>query len=67
MLDSSEIVPIRNYFVDESGDGVLFDRKGHVLLDYPNHSQYFILGLLEVSNPVSLAKALDDLRSQMLV
>ncbi len=40
----------RHYFVDESGDGVLFDRKGRTLLKAPNRPQNFILGLLDVAD-----------------
>ena len=42
---------IRYYFVDEGGDGILFSRKGKVLVGTEGCSRFFILGLLDVPNP----------------
>jgi Protein of unknown function (DUF3800) len=55
-----------NYFVDASGDGVLFDARGRVLLSTDAVSKHFILGLLEVQEPITLAAELDDLRRSLL-
>lgn len=55
-----------HYFVDESGDGVLFDRKGRLMLNRPVVSKHFILGLLEVHNPDLLNKDLDRLKRDLL-
>ena len=57
---------LRHYFVDESGDGMLFDRKGRVLLDEPGCPQHFTLGLLEVPDPRALGADLDALRAKVL-
>lgn len=57
---------IRHYFVDESGDGVLFDRKGRVILANKGCPQNFILGLLDVKDPISLATELGRLRESLL-
>jgi hypothetical protein len=57
---------IRHYFVDEAGDGTLFDRKGRVLIGTEGCSRYFMLGLVDVPDPVSLQQDLDDLRARLL-
>lgn len=57
---------IRHYFVDEAGDGTLFDRKGKVLIETEGCSRYFMLGLLDVADPVSLKQRFDDLRARLL-
>ena len=56
----------RHYFVDEAGDGTLFDRKGRVIIGTEGCSRYFILGLVDVPDPVSLQQDLDDLRARLL-
>ena len=56
----------RHYFVDESGDGVLFDRKGRTLVVREGVPQYFFLGLLDVADPAALHRELDGLRKQLL-
>jgi len=54
------------YYVDEAGDGTLFDRKGRVLVGTKGCSRYFILGLAEISDPDAVARSLSDLRSSLL-
>lgn len=39
---------VRYYFVDEAGDGTLFDAKGRVLIGEQGCSRYFILGLIDL-------------------
>ncbi len=58
---------IRHYFVDEAGDGTLFDRKGRVIIGTEGCSRCFILGLVDVPDPVSLQRDLADLRARLLV
>jgi len=53
-------------FVDEAGDPTLFHRSGKPIVDTPGCSRFFIIGKLEVEEPVSLAKALTDLRQELL-
>lgn len=55
-----------HYFVDESGDGVLFNAKGRVLLDSPGTARYFILGLMQVADPVALSLDMTALRAELL-
>lgn len=55
-----------HYFVDESGDGVLFGAKGRSLLATPAVSKHFILGMLQVEQPEVLASQLTALRAELL-
>lgn len=55
------------YFVDESGDGVLFDGKGRVLYESGNQPSHFILGMVQVRQPEQVGMALEDLRAALLV
>jgi hypothetical protein len=55
-----------HYFVDESGDGVLFGKQGKVLLGQPGVSEQFILGMLHVQQPAQLAAELEGLRLELL-
>lgn len=57
---------IRHYFVDEGGDGVLFSRKGKVLVGTEGCSRFFILGLLDVLDPVELNDRFAELRAQLM-
>lgn len=56
----------RNYFVDEAGDGVLFDRKGRLIVGENGCSRYFMLGVLDIADPAGLSEALTDLREELL-
>lgn len=55
-----------HFFVDEAGDPTLFDAKGRILVGQEGCSQTFILGKLDVDNPVVLAAALEQLRADLL-
>ena len=57
---------IRNYFVDEAGDGTLFNRKGRVIVAQEGCSRFFILGLLDMPDPDALGQELEALRKQLL-
>ena len=54
------------YFVDEAGDGTLFDSKGRVVVGRPGCSRYFMLGLAEVGEPAVVSRALEKLRFDLL-
>lgn len=56
----------RHYFVDEAGDPVLFDARGNAMPGQVGCSRHFILGVLDVPDPVSLAAELEALRAQLL-
>ncbi|HSW13230.1 MAG TPA: DUF3800 domain-containing protein [Solimonas sp.] len=55
-----------HFFVDEAGDPALFDGKGRILVGSEGCSKFFIVGKLDVDNPVALQAALDDLRARLL-
>lgn len=55
-----------HYFVDEAGDGNIFDKRGNIIIGTPGCSKFFILGLLDVPDPQSLRQRLIDLRIQLL-
>jgi Protein of unknown function (DUF3800) len=55
-----------HYFVDESGDGVLFGTQGRSLLTQDAVPKHFILGLLEVAQPETLALEMEALRKDLL-
>ena len=57
---------IRHYYIDEGGDGTLFSKRGKVLVGTEGCSRFFILGLLEVPNPIALQHTFDDLRAQLM-
>lgn len=57
---------VRHYFVDEHGDGTLFDRKGRVIVGNDGCSTHFALGVLDVPDPAALSDALVQLRSRLL-
>jgi hypothetical protein len=57
---------IRQYFVDEAGDGTLFDRKGRVLIETEGCSRYFMLGVIDVPDPLALQHDMDTLRARLL-
>ena len=63
---SSVLPGRRHYFVDEAGDPTLFDARGRVLVGQEGCSRYFMLGVLDVADPVALAADLGVLRQTLL-
>lgn len=57
---------IRPYFVDESGDGTLFNRRGRVIVGTEGCSRFFILGLADIPDPVTLGREMEELRARLL-
>lgn len=57
---------VRNYFVDEAGDGSLFDHKGRIIIGQEGCSRFFILGLIDILNPELLSRDLEELRARLL-
>ena len=55
-----------HFFVDEAGDPTLFDAKGRILVGQEGCSKTFILGKLDVEDPVALQRALEQLRADLL-
>ncbi len=56
----------KHYFVDEAGDGTLFDAKGRVIVGEQGCSNFFSLGLADVTQPLALASDLTQLRQELL-
>lgn len=54
------------YFVDEAGDGTLFDRKKRVIIGREGCSRYFLLGKIALPTLDILATELADLRQALL-
>jgi hypothetical protein len=66
MTDVNATPSVRHYFVDEAGDGYLFDRRGHITIGTEGCSRFFILGLVDVADPVAVDGELSELRRKLL-
>lgn len=55
-----------HYFVDEAGDGTLFNKRKQVVVGREGCSSYFVLGVLEADEPVRLDEELRSLRTTLL-
>jgi hypothetical protein len=55
-----------HYFVDEAGDPTLFNRKGHIIIGDHGCSNYFMLGKMEIDEPIDLERELNALRAELL-
>lgn len=62
---SAEAVKTRHYFVDEAGDPTLFNAQGRVIVGEDGCSSHFILGALDVANPLALGAGLRSLHEQI--
>ena len=57
---------VKHYFIDEAGDGTLFDKNGRVIIGEEGCSKFFMIGLADIDAPTALQTDLDGLRSQIL-
>ena len=55
-----------HYFVDEAGTPTLFRRRRQSIVGADGCSKYFILGSLEIDDPVALRSQLSELRKELL-
>ncbi len=55
-----------HYFVDEAGDPTLFDRNGRIIVGNSGCSNYFMLGKMDIEEPLEVARELDALRAELL-
>lgn len=55
-----------HYFVDEAGDGNLFNRRGRLQFGEEGCSRYFILGALDVTDPDTISQELNAIRTQLI-
>ncbi|NHZ72560.1 MAG: hypothetical protein GWP17_05715 [Aquificales bacterium] len=53
-------------FIDEAGDPTLFNKKGQSLIGKDGCSNFFMVGKLEVEDPIALSKSLTTLRHEIL-
>lgn len=58
--------PSHTYFVDETGDGVIFDGRGRMLVGTGKVQDYFTLGMVECRRMDELTSQLADLRTRLL-
>ncbi|MEI6986922.1 MAG: DUF3800 domain-containing protein [Rhodospirillaceae bacterium] len=56
----------KHYFVDEAGDSVLFARRGKLRVGEEGCSRFFMMGCLEVADPLTMANDIDALRAELL-
>lgn len=56
----------RHYFVDEAGDPALFNARKQVVVGRDGCSRYFMLGALDIPEPVPLSKELTTLRDRLV-
>ena len=56
----------RHYFIDEAGDGVLFGKRGRVIVGSEGNSRFFMIGLLRVEDPARLESEVAELRRRIL-
>ena len=59
-------LPLVKYFVDESGDGVLFGTMGRDRLKDEKAARYFMLGMVQCEDQGVIAEAFEKLRTQLL-
>lgn len=57
---------ICNYYVDEAGDGTLFNKRGKVIIGTEGCSHYFIIGFLDIPNPQDLSLKIKALHDELL-
>jgi len=57
---------VKRYFIDEAGDGTLFDKQGRVLIGTEGCSKLFMIGLADIDNAAAIKADFDALRAQVL-
>ena len=65
-MSKKKEVEQKYFFVDESGDSTFFNRKGDHIVWTLGCSPILILGFIKTSNPSSIRKALNELRTQIM-
>ena len=55
----------KHYFVDEAGDGTLFDKKGRVIIGEEGCSNFFMIGLADIADAAAIKADFDALRAQV--
>jgi hypothetical protein len=57
---------LRYYFVDEAGDPLLFNHRKQIVVGCEGCSAFFMLGLLDIVDPLALEHDMSDLRNRLL-
>lgn len=65
MSPSSHPIKVLRCFVDETGDGAMFNRHGDVIIGTEGCSKYFILGFVLAEETNHIEKELDSLRHEL--
>jgi len=65
-LAPPEPAKVRQYFVDEAGDPILFNRRKQIVVATEGCSGYFVLGLMDIADPDRLGAAMERLRQDLL-
>jgi hypothetical protein len=55
----------KHYFVDEAGDGTLFDKKGRIIIGEEGCSKYFMIGLADIADSAAIKTDFDALRARV--
>ncbi len=58
---------IRYYYVDESGDLTLYNKKGQIIIGKPGVSKVFMIGVVRLKDPILAKQKLEDLRTSLLL
>ena len=51
----------KHYFVDEAGDGTLFDKKGRIIIGEEGCSKFFMIGLADIDDATAIKGTLEKL------
>jgi len=57
---------VNNYYIDEAGDPVLFDKRGRVIVGREGVSRMFMVGVARLPDPKSAHQKLEGLRAALL-
>lgn len=62
----NQSIPQITYCVDEAGDSVLYTRRGKLIVGSDGCSRHFIMGLAQISEPMSLEADIAALRQSLV-
>ena len=57
---------VKHYFVDESGDLTLFNKRGRIIVGAAGVSKYFMVGVAQIPDPNFVNALLAELRAELL-
>lgn len=65
-MTNESLTKVKNYFVDESGDLTLFNKKGQIVVGKEGVSKFFMVGVADIPKPDVLETKLAKLRNTLL-